>query len=58
MSDEFLKIWSFDDSVGEYVLPHAKTFFVKQKQAYPTMTALYKHQMELVKAEHPNVLFN
>lgn len=58
MSEEFLKIWSYDDSVGGYVLPHAKSFLLKQKIAYPTMDALYKHQMELVMAEHPNVSFD
>lgn len=55
MPKGFKKIWKFDKSTGEYYIPNLKSFLLKQEKDYPTMMDLYKHQMDLIKKDYPQV---
>jgi hypothetical protein len=55
MPKGFKKTWKFDKSTGEYYIPNLKSFLLKQEKDYPTMMDLYKHQMDLIKKDYPQV---
>lgn len=55
MPEELTKIWNYDKSTGRYYIPGLRDFLIMQEKRFPSMQDLYKHQMELVKKDHPNV---
>ena len=55
MSSEFNKIWKYDKNTGEYYIPNLKSFLLEQQKMFPNMRDLYKHQMDLIKKDFPNV---
>lgn len=58
MPEELTKIWNYDKSTGRYYIPGLRDFLIMQEKRFPSMQDLYKHQMELVKKDHPNVYPN